>query len=802
MTLINTATLASSTPVARYPDNDSDSASVTVGGTDLRVTKSVDTPVPTEGDSITYTVRVFNLGPTDTGGVQVEDILPAGVTYTSDNSGGSYNSSTGIWDVGFLANGDGALLRINATVDAATFGQTITNTASLFASDQPDIDPSNNSESADIKVDFLDLVLTKIARKTSPSPPGSTGSSIVADEGDTVEFTISIDNNGPHDATGIEVTDTLPIGVTFVSSTVSQGTFTSGTGLWDVGSLNNSDSATLTIEVTVDSGTAGQTLLNEAEITAVDQPDNNPGDEYDTATLTIDGTDLQVTKTVSDTTPDPGDTITWSVFITNNGPNQATNIEITDILPTGITYDSDTTTQGTYDAGKQNSTWVWSVGTLNAAASATLTITTTVDAGTTGQTIVNVAMITNADQSDPDSSNNVANDFIAVAGTDLSLTKTVDDSTPDIGQNVTYTLTVGNLGPGDATSVIVNDLLPPEVGYQSDTASQGAYDSVTGIWDIGTVSNGASVTLDIVAQVLNDDGNLVITNTATVSATEGDPDQSNNIATVDINVSATDLAVTKIVDNANPYVGNTIVYTISVTNSGANQATSVEIEDILPSGVTFVSSSPTQGSYAAGLWIIGTVAGGGSATLNITTTVDSNPPGTVVTNTAQVTNLDQIDIDDTNDSDSVDFTVTSPPDVTLVKMTQNIGSTGYDIPGEIVRYTLIVTNFDSRSFNNDSIILSDPIPANTELVVADPAITVSNNTAVTGLTLTYVAIDDATDEVEFSTDGADFSYQPSDTGTGTDSSVTHIRFVPTGSMNGSSGGTDPSFTVTFMVRIK
>jgi uncharacterized repeat protein (TIGR01451 family) len=794
--LTNTAALISSTPTDRYPGNDTDSASVTVGGTDLRITKTVDDPVPTEGGSITYTLRVFNLGPTDTGGIQIQDLLPAGVTYSSDNGGGSYNPGTGLWNVGFLANGDGVLLRINATVDAGTFGQVITNTASLLASDQPDTDPSNNSDSADIKVDFLDLELTKQARKVSPLPPGSTADSITANQGDTVDFIITLDNNGPHDATGVQVTDTLPIGVTYVSNTVSQGTFTSGTGLWDVGTLNDGDTATLTIQVTIDNGTAGQTLLNEAEITAVDQPDSNPGNELDTATVTVDGTDLQVVKSVNNGTPNPADTIVWTIVITNNGPNQATSVEITDILPAGITYVSDTTSQGSYDAGKQNSSWVWTAGPLDVAASATMTITTTVDAGTTGQTIVNTAMITNADQTDPDNSNNVNSDYIAVSGTDLAITKTVDDNTPDLGQNITYTLTATNNGPSNATTVIVNDLLPPEVSYQSDTASQGTYDNLTGIWDIGNLANGASITLDIIVQVLNDDGNLVITNTAIISATEADPDPSNNTATTDINVSATDLAVTKAVNNPTPGVGDTIIYTITLTNGGSNQATNVELEDILPAGVTYVSSTPSQGSFAAGLWLAGTITGSGSASLDITATVDVNPTGTIITNTADITYLDQIDTNDTNDSDSVDITLVTPPDVTLVKMAQNIGSTGYDIPGEIVRYTLIVNNFDSRAIDSNTIILTDPIPANTVLVVSEPAVTVTNP-AATGLILNYIAIDDNTDQVEFSTDGSDFSYQPTDGGSGTDSSATHIRFVPTGSMNASS-----SFTVTFMVRIQ
>ncbi|MHC5112428.1 MAG: DUF11 domain-containing protein, partial [Planctomycetota bacterium] len=806
--LTNTATLTASTPTDRYPDNDTDSASVAIGGTDLRVTKSVSDPVPTEGDTITYTVRIFNLGPTDTGGVQVQDLLPAGVTYSSDNSGGSYTPGTGLWEVGFLASGDGLLLRINATVDAGTFGQVITNTASLLASDQPDTDPSNNSESASIKVDFLDLELTKQAQKIAPPPPGSSGDSISADEGDTVEFTITLVNNGPHDASGIQVTDTLPVGVTYVSSAPSQGTYASASGLWDIGALNNGDTATLTIQVTVDSGTAGQTLINEAGVTAVDQPDSNPGNENDIAAVTVDGTDLQVVKTVDNGTPDPGNTVVWTIVVTNNGPNQATNVEITDIPPVGITYVSDTTSQGSYDAGKQNSTWVWDVGTLGVAASATLTITTTVDAGTTGQTIVNVAMITEVDQADPDSSNNVSDDFIAVAGTDLAITKTVDDSTPDIGQNITYTLTATNNGPSDATSVVVNDLLPPEVSYQSDTPSQGSYDSATGIWTIGNLANDASVTLDINAQVLNDDGNLVITNTAAISSAEADPDLNNNTATADINVSATDIEVLKVVDNATPYEGNNVVYTVTVSNLGSNQATNVEVEDILPAGVTYVGSTPSQGSYAAGLWLVGDISGSGSATLSITASVDNGTASTTITNTAELASVDQIDTDTTNDNASIDITPqTAPalPLITFLKSSQvdsdpvNGATDPKAIPGAAIRYTLQAINFGTGSPDAGTLVMTDPVPANTSLYVGD--LGQGFPVFFTDLVSSGFAAGDLNISYSSDADCSTFSYTPVPDADGYDANVCQVRMQLNGTFDAASGGTNPSFSLQFVVRI-
>jgi len=111
--------------------------------------------------------------------------------------------------------------------------------------------------------------------------------------------------------------------------------------------------------------------------------------------------DLAVNKTVNDSTPYEGDTITYTVTVINNGPNTATGVEIADQLPSGVTYSSSMPDQGVYDSG----TGVWSVGSLANSANAALTITATVDSGAGGGTITNTASVTNVDQADSDDSN-------------------------------------------------------------------------------------------------------------------------------------------------------------------------------------------------------------------------------------------------------------------------------------------------------------------------------------------------------------------------------------------------------------
>ncbi len=235
---------------------------------------------------------------------------------------------------------------------------------------------------------------------------------------------------------------------------------------------------------------------------------------------------------------------------------------------------------------------------------------------------------------------------------DLELEKTVDDATPNLGQNVVFTVSLTNDGPDTATGVIVADTLPAGLTYVSDDPSQGTYTSGTGLWDVGTLTDGATATLEITATV---DVTTTVTNSAQVQAADqADPDSTpnNGIATEDDQDSASvaarqaDLSLTKTVDDAEPDLGDSVVFTVTVANDGPDTATGVTVSDTVPAGLTYVSSNPGQGTYTSGtgLWDVGSLVDGASATLEITATVDA--AGTT-TNTAQVATADQADPDST-----------------------------------------------------------------------------------------------------------------------------------------------------------
>jgi uncharacterized repeat protein (TIGR01451 family) len=231
----------------------------------------------------------------------------------------------------------------------------------------------------------VDLAVTKTVDDAAPN------------EGGTVVYTIALTNNGPDDATGVELTDLLPAGVTFVSSAETQGTYVDGTGVWTVGTVLNAASDTLAITATVDAATAGTTIVNTASVTASDQPDTLSANDSDTADITVQSADLAVTKTVDDPSPAEGGAVVYAIALLNNGPDDATGVELTDLLPAGVTFVSSAQTQGTY----VDSTGIWTVGTIAAAAADTLAITATVDPGTAESMILNTATVTASDIVDP-----------------------------------------------------------------------------------------------------------------------------------------------------------------------------------------------------------------------------------------------------------------------------------------------------------------------------------------------------------------------------------------------------------------
>jgi uncharacterized repeat protein (TIGR01451 family) len=216
-------------------------------------------------------------------------------------------------------------------------------------------------------------------------------------------------------------------------------------------------------------------------------------------------------------------------------------------------------------------------------------------------------------------SNDSSNDSTTiVSSSDLSLTKVVTTPGSGVGSNVTFTITLTNSGPSDATNVEVRDQLPAGLFYISSTPSAGAYNSGTGIWTIGGVANAAVPTLQLVARI---DALGSLTNTAQVTASDQpDPDSTPNNnnaaeddqASVSLSTSPPNVTLCKTIQGqpcpppAPPSLppGSDITYLITFTNTGGSYASAFVLIDPIPANTDFKVGSVTTNFGTTGLTVV------------------------------------------------------------------------------------------------------------------------------------------------------------------------------------------------------
>ena len=666
---------------------------------------------PDEGDEVTFRIEVTNDGGNDATNVSLIDSLPAGITFTGGTSplGTSYDEFTGVWTIGALANGGSAVLTLTGTVDVGQGGNTITNTTTAATGDQGDPSTVGDVLFASVTVnDVADLVTVKTLASGDATP----------EEGDEVTFLITVGNDGAAQATNVSLTDSLPAGITYTADSTSQGTYDPGTGVWNIGTLNVTDIATITLTGTVDVGQGGNTITNMTTAATGDQMDlSTAGDDLTAAVVIDNTTDLVTVKTLAsgDATPNEGAEVTFQIRVTNNDGAQATNVSLTDSLPTGITLTGSTTSAGT---SYNQATGLWTIGTLNEGAFATITLTGTVDVGQGGNTITNVTTPATGDQPDPSTAgDDLEEEVIVDANANLVTEKSLlsGDSTPDEGDMVTFQIQVTNAGGAQATNVDLTDLLPAGLTATANngTFSQGAYNATTGLWTIGTLDNGATATLTLQGIVDVGQSGMTITNVTTAAAgDQPDPNTAGDDLEAEVVVNAfADLVTVKELTSGNstPDEGETVTFEITVTNDGEAQATNVSLTDLLPAGLTFTASNVTQGTYNAmsGLFDIGTLNRDASATLTLAGTVDAGQGGNTITNMTTAAVGDQTDLSTVGDDLEEEVVVNNVADLVTVKELTSGNSTPNE--GATVTFEITVTNNGEAQATNVS--LTDLLPA-------------------------------------------------------------------------------------------
>jgi len=796
------AAAISNTATAQWTDSDSTPGSVSATQTttvnrqtDLSIKKSDSPHAVQAGNQITYTITVKNDGPStaSAGGVVVTDATPANTTDVSVVGSGPFASCTlaqlhgaGCANSAPMAPGEQATLVYKVNVNPGTPTGFITNTATVAASPAGnDPNTSNNSAATQTAVGpHADLQLTKSSAPVSVVAGGPAPGS------GQINYTITYRNNGPSDAAGVNITDTVSANLMAIAgATISApGLSCNGAapapgaqficaplanafGSNAAGVLPTGASGTITYSVRVPASVASGTLIaNAALITSLGSgstpatPDPNPSNNSQNATSTLVTTsaDLAIAKASSaGTVTAGGATFTYTLDVTNGGVSDAQNVVVTDTLPQGLIFASVAQTIGggftcVGPGVGNNGPVTCSKGVMAAGEAAQFVITARAQSNADAATRTNTASV-QSNTSDPNNGNNSSSVQTQIV-TDANVTITkIDNPDPVVaGANLTYTVTVTNLGPSQARNVTLNDPIPANTTFVSLAGSDGfancAHSGGSVTCPASTLGVNESATVTVVVKVNPNApaGANTISNTATVQWTDSNSNPGSQQATATTTVNRqTDLTVTKSDSPRAVLAGNQITYTIKVKNGGPSTAATGEVvlKDATPANTTDVSvagTGPFAGCtlaqlHGAGCANSAPMAPGDEATLTYKVTVNAGTPTGFITNTATVeANPAGNDPNTTNNSAVTQTAVGPNADLQLTKTSApSVVVAGGPAPGSgQITYTITYRN-DGPS-DAAGVNITDTVSANLAAagVINAPGLSCNGATATPGAQFT------------------------------------------------------------------
>ena len=547
---------------------------------DLQLNKSSNGIDVNYGDIVIWTLKITNNGPNIGTGIRLKDLISEGLIILSCDDE-NYDKKTGILNIDSLNIGESKIINIKTLVNKTG---TFINEASVSGNEY-DWDLKNNNDSAGINVNpSADLAVEILVNDTNPK------------FNSLVKWTLRVTNNGPDEATGVVVCDLLSKDLIYLSST---GNYDVKSGLWNIETLESGKSVSIDIVTLVNK--TGK-IANDASVSGKEY-DWNLSNNYDNKSIAVDVcADLAIKKLVNDTNPKFNSLVEWTLRVTNNGPDTATGVVVCDILPEGL-ISIDKSFNGT-----------WNVGKLLNNQTKELTIICLVNK--TGK-LVNIADIA-GNEYDCNLTNNIVNKSIEVAqSADLFVKKYVNNTSPDFGEIIKWSVVVSNNGPDIATTVQVNDLLDDGLIFVKSSSTKGNYDVKSGIWTIDSLAPETDETLNIYCKV-NKIGKIL--NFVSVNSTQYDWNESNNHDNESVDaVKIADLSVIKLINNSNPNYNDLIKWTIIVSNNGPNMATGVIVNDLLPKSVEYIPSYLSKGFYnpVNGIWDVGNLNVGEKLQLNI-----------------------------------------------------------------------------------------------------------------------------------------------------------------------------------------
>lgn len=576
-----------------------------VGFVDLDVDITTDKNYYGLDEEVEWTISLTNHGPhTDNNcyvnGIKLEDI----VGFTP--SKGTFDAATGIWKVGKLAKNEVVTLKVKTKTTSLG---TVTLTVNAVNSTE-DTNISNNVATKTIYIQELPKVVpTKDVNVTNPN------------YGDKVKYTIVVSNVGKITA-DVTLTDTLDKGLIFTGASGNyEYDSTTHTVTWNIDGLAVGQNLTFYVYATVD---AYGVLNNTVTV----------GDNTVIRNVTVP--EITPDKTIDNDSPNFGDKVSYTVTVTN-GEFEANNVIVKDVVGNGLTV-TDISDNGQYDPITRTITWIVDLAKNEVK-------TFTVEATVSGYgNISNKVVVGNKTI------------FKNVDVPEITPKKDVNNTTPNFGENVAYTIVVSNDGISDAKQVVITDTLAKGLKFLGANYN-GVYDENTHTvtWTLD-IDSGKTVELKVNVTV-EDYGVLV------------------NRVTVGDKTSSVDIAVPEIIPDKTANVtdanfGDNVTYTVTVTNDGDVDASQVVIVDQLGNGLKYVSSSDGgvwDEKTNTVTWIVD-LAAGKTKTLNVVATVVGygnvtnslavgNKTSKINVNVPEITPNKTVDNKNPNFGDNVTYTI-------------------------------------------------------------------------------------------------------------------------------------------------